>query len=152
MDAAVNRKITDADRAAAKNLRRVYLAYKRRFPYVTQETVANDLSMTQGAFSHYMTGRVAMGPQAVLRFADYFGVDPTAIRPDFKYGKKVHISHRIEPPSRCAGLSLESIGLARKWAKLPKRAQDCVTDIVDLMHRGIRQRKALQKRKNTAQR
>ena len=136
MDAATSKKIarrriTNADRQAADNLRRIYHAYRRQHPHVTQQTIANEFGwQTQGAVSHYMTGKIAMNTEVVLRFAQFFGIDPTAIRPDFKYSKKVHIRHRTEPPNPVAALSLEAIALARKWMALDKATRTCLRDTV----------------------
>lgn len=65
-----------------ENLRRIWNKKKGEMQF-TQVTAAKALDWTQGAISHYLNNVVPLGPTAVLKFANFLGVDPTEIDPDY---------------------------------------------------------------------
>lgn len=76
------RTFTTADLLAARKLRRLWEQEKDRLG-LTQEKAAELLGFsTQGTVSHYLNGRLALGAEAVLRFATLLQVSPEEIRPD----------------------------------------------------------------------
>lgn len=76
-----NRTITATDREAAARLRSIWNAKKRALG-LTQESAAFALGMNQSAVSQYLAGKIAIGVEACIRFAQLLGVEPTEIRPD----------------------------------------------------------------------
>lgn len=77
--------ITDADRSAAERLRQYWeLRTKRGDQTIlaTQWHGANGAGITQGAVSQYIHGHTALNAAAVLRFAEFLGIDPLNIRDD----------------------------------------------------------------------
>jgi hypothetical protein len=66
----------------AKNLRRIWNKKKSEMQF-TQVTAAKDLEWTQGAISHYLNNVVPLGPAAVVKFANFLGVDPVEIDPNY---------------------------------------------------------------------
>lgn len=82
---ATERTITDQDRLAAANLKRIW-GRKKKELNLTQEKAADAFGIkTQSAISQWLNGKVPLGPVAVLRFARLLEVDPTDIRPDFEF-------------------------------------------------------------------
>ncbi|GEM_PF-6060066 len=77
------RTITDADRKAAANLKRIWLKHKEHHAEATQAYIAEKLGWTQGAFGQYANGQVPLGVRATLLLAQFFDVDPKEIRNDF---------------------------------------------------------------------
>jgi len=67
---------------SAENLRRIWNKKKSEMQF-TQVTAAKDLEWTQGAISHYLNNVVPLGPAAVVKFANFLGVDPVEIDPDY---------------------------------------------------------------------
>lgn len=76
------RTITDADRVAASNLRRLWAARRKLKPSFTQEVAALELGMTQSAISQYLKCTVPLGLKATMQFASLLSVKPEEIRPD----------------------------------------------------------------------
>lgn len=64
--------------ADAKRLQTLWLRKKREL-HLTQEQVAADCGWTQGAFGHYLHGRVSLNLEAVLKLARVLEVNPTEI-------------------------------------------------------------------------
>lgn len=94
----MERNINDADQRAAERLKRIWLAYRKEHPEATQAYIAEKLGWnTQAAVSQYMNGRIALGLEATVKFAQFFGVPPEDIRPDLKnlamptYAKAAHL-------------------------------------------------------------
>lgn len=65
---------------AVENLRKIWESKKHELE-LTQNIAAENLGMTQGAFSQYLNGITELGPQAVLKLAKFFDVDPVEIDP-----------------------------------------------------------------------
>ncbi|WP_162505578.1 helix-turn-helix domain-containing protein [Candidatus Arsenophonus triatominarum] len=77
-----NRTITDEDLLAAKRLKQIWDKNKKELS-LTQDKAAELLGFsTQATVSHYLTGKLALGVEAVLRFAVLLKVRPEEIRPD----------------------------------------------------------------------
>lgn len=82
---ASKRTITQADREAAKRLKRIW-EEKKKDLHLTQEKAADQLGFkTQASVSHYLNCRIALGPVATLKFARLLDVSPQDIRPDFEF-------------------------------------------------------------------
>ncbi len=80
----MTRKISDTDKVAAINLRRIWEA-KRDTLGLTQEKAAEVLGFsTQGAVSQYLNGRTALNTDTTLKFAALLQVDPEDINPELK--------------------------------------------------------------------
>lgn len=80
----MTRKISDIDKIAAINLRRIWEA-KRESLGLTQEKAAEILGFsTQGAVSQYLNARTALNTDTILKFAALLQVDPEDINPELK--------------------------------------------------------------------
>jgi hypothetical protein len=79
----------------AQNLRRIWDKKKSEMQF-TQVTAAKTLEWTQGAISHYLTGETPLGLSAILKFANFLGVDPTEIDRDFINHLPDVATHQIE--------------------------------------------------------
>jgi len=77
----MDRKMTDRDFEAAKNLKRIW-DQKRKELGFTQETAVDRIGIGQSTISMYLRGAVPLGVEATLKFAYFLGVDPREIRPD----------------------------------------------------------------------
>ena len=75
-----NRKITDDDKKAAASLAKIWDAHKKEHPDFTQEMIAAEFGMTQGAFWQYKEGRMTFGLEMVIKMAIFFKVDVSAIK------------------------------------------------------------------------
>lgn len=114
------RKITEADKRAAALLRSVWNRKKDALG-LTQEIAAEPLGMTQGGVSHYLCGRIALGPVATLKFARLLGVNPKDIRPDFEF--------EIVP----GDMPKDVIEVAVKLASLPVQVRRDVASLIDTL-------------------
>lgn len=65
---------------AVTNLRKIWDQKKREME-ITQIEAADKLGWTQGAFSQYLNGITELGPSAVIKLANFLGVDPEEINP-----------------------------------------------------------------------
>jgi len=65
---------------AVNNLRKIWEQKKAEMKF-TQVKAAKELDWTQGAISHYLNGITELGPAAVIKFANFLGVDPLDIDP-----------------------------------------------------------------------
>ncbi len=74
------RKLDPNEQDAAERLRAIWLRKKKAL-HLTQELVAADCGWTQGAFGHYLHGRVALNIEAVLKIARVLEVNPVEISP-----------------------------------------------------------------------
>jgi hypothetical protein len=79
-----NRTITDDDRVAAVNLRRIW-EREKAFRSFTQETAADELGWTQGMISQYLNLHTALGVEATLKLARFLRCNPLEIRPDLEH-------------------------------------------------------------------
>lgn len=75
------RIFTDADREAARNLRKLWEA-RRELLGLTQEKAGGEMGMNQSAVSQYLKGIVPLRLAAALKFAKLLKVKPTEIRQD----------------------------------------------------------------------
>lgn len=114
-----NRNITKADLQATERLRRIWDQQQRARKF-NQTDAGAEMGMTQGAVSQYLTGRIALGPVATLKFAKYLGCNPLEIRPDLtKIG--------IEP----GALTIDAIRLAFHWQEnLDPDVQEAVAKFI----------------------
>ncbi|HBH7051314.1 TPA: helix-turn-helix domain-containing protein [Morganella morganii] len=78
----MNRKISEADKAAALKLREIWEA-KREALGLTQEKAADALGFnTQAAVSQYLNARTALNTDTILKFSALLNVQPEEINPD----------------------------------------------------------------------
>jgi len=68
---------------AINNLRAIWEQKKIEMQF-TQVEAAKELGWSQGAISHYLNNITALGPAAVIKFANFLGVDPLDIDPEVK--------------------------------------------------------------------
>lgn len=66
---------------AVNNLRAIWDKKKVEMKF-TQVEAAAELGWSQGAISHYLNNITVLGPAAVIKFANFLGVDPLDIDPD----------------------------------------------------------------------
>ncbi len=66
---------------AVNNLRAIWDQKKVEMKF-TQVEAAAKLGWSQGAISHYLNNITDLGPAAVVKFANFLGVDPLEIDPD----------------------------------------------------------------------
>lgn len=100
------RTITPADVAAAANLRDIWEREKRSRKFTQEEVAAEFGWSSQGSVSQYLTGKMALGVAATLKFARYLGCRPTDIRPDYE-------------SQLASGLTQEAVELAFMWQEIP---------------------------------
>jgi transcriptional regulator with XRE-family HTH domain len=125
------RKITSTDLAAAEALKRLWDAYRKKHPNSSQETVASSdaLGMSQAAFSQYLRGTVAIGTNALLKFAAFFRVEPQSIRTDFKYGGT---HEAAKNPQRYEALPNDALQIAEAYNRLPEARKHIVREYIYL--------------------
>lgn len=111
----------DADKRAAGKLRALWEAYKRAEGATQADLAAAFGDATQGAMSHYLTGRTPLGPVATLKFARIFRCKPTDIREDFEFN--------IIP----GDLPADVIETAIKLATLPSNMRHDIAQLIDTM-------------------
>lgn len=75
--------ISEIDRRAARNLKRIWLLYQERHD-ISQETAAQDLGWCQGNFSLYLNGKIRLSDKVLRRFCDYFGCRVTDVREELR--------------------------------------------------------------------
>lgn len=76
------KKKTAADQKAL-NFKRLWKQRKQELD-ITQKTAAEQLGMTQGAFSQYLNGHTEMNEKAVMKLAKFLNVRPEEIDKSFK--------------------------------------------------------------------
>lgn len=114
-----NRRITQADIEAAKNLRRIWGQKKDKLN-LTQERVGQDeFNSNQSLISQYLGGKIALGPVATMRFARVLQVDPRELRKDFDL---MAWDDDLTPEAR---------KIASKWMALPSRLREDVRKHID---------------------
>ena len=74
----VNRKLTQREEVARKNLNRIYEKAKAE-DGCTHQKVNKALGWSNSVFGQYTTGRIPLNPRAVAKLADYFRVYPHEI-------------------------------------------------------------------------
>jgi len=75
------------------NLKKVWNE-KKRILDITQQTAAEQLGITQGAFSQYLNGHCPLNEKATMKIAKFLGVHPEVIDPNFK--ENVNIIKRFQ--------------------------------------------------------
>ncbi len=70
----------EIDRLAAVRLSALWSKYKAVHPEVSQEMVAAELQMTQGAFWQYKEGKLSFGMEVTVKFANFFKVPVSNIK------------------------------------------------------------------------
>jgi len=95
------RVITDKHRQAAANLKRIWQECKSEHPEYTQDYIADRLDgITQGAISQYMNAIIALNTDAILKFSNFFCVEPDDIWPNFTeefYPQSIPRRQGLEP-------------------------------------------------------
>lgn len=84
--------LSDADREAAARLRSYWDLRAKRGDQTRLAEQWHGLDgegITQGAISQYLSGLVALNAHAVIRFADFLGIDPLVIRCDLPELRKL---------------------------------------------------------------
>ncbi|UXB22803.1 MULTISPECIES: LexA family transcriptional regulator [unclassified Stenotrophomonas] len=81
MESSRKAKPTKADIAAAARLKSVWTSKARKLG-ITQEKVALELGITQGAVSQYLNGKIPMNFRTLKVFAASLGIEDTEIRND----------------------------------------------------------------------
>jgi transcriptional regulator with XRE-family HTH domain len=104
------------------NFKRLWKARRQELD-ITQKTAADQLGMTQGAFSQYLNGHTEINEKAVLKIAKFLGVPPVEIDPTFDQ-KMV----KTPPPSAIAEVNVTKVtndsGAAINKQYLPTIFQD----------------------------
>jgi transcriptional regulator with XRE-family HTH domain len=83
----------DLEPIAVTNLRRIWNLKKSEMQ-ITQAQAAKQLGWTQGALSQYLNNITCLNPAAVIKLANFLGVDPKEIDPDIN--KHLPNLHKIE--------------------------------------------------------
>lgn len=81
MESTRKAKPTAADIRAAGRLMAVWKANARRLG-ITQDTLAAELDITQGAVSQYLNGKIPMNYRTLVVFCRALGIEPDEIRTD----------------------------------------------------------------------
>ncbi len=105
--------MTPEDLVAAENLRRIWNEKKRTLG-LTLERAGELLGVSHSAVSQYVTGRVPIGVDFLLRISELLGVEPREIRPDFRWN--LHFSANDN-------FSSETLDMARYYEHLPSDVQ-----------------------------
>ena len=86
-----------------QNLRRIWDAKKSEMKF-TQVQAAKELGWTQSAISHYLNNITDIGPQAIIKIANFLDVAPTDIDPDIvgqmPNVERIPILHNISDKSK----------------------------------------------------
>lgn len=131
--------LSESDKAAAANLRRIWDEKKRDLG-LTQEKAAEAMGFTtQGAVSHYLNGYMPLNTDNLLKFAALLEVPPSAIRPDIDdlLGNALRAEQTRRPMPT---LTADQLMVAEMYAVVPpeKRAE-----MLDQMARNPDRYKAL---------
>lgn len=87
------------------NLKKVWNE-KKRILDITQQTAAEQLGITQGAFSQYLNGHCPLNEKATMKIAKFLGVHPEVIDPNFR--ENVNIIKRYQWKAVVAHTSSDS--------------------------------------------
>ena len=94
---------------AANNLRAIWDLKKSEIG-ITQTEAAKQLGWTQGALAQYLNNITELNPPAVIKLANFLGVDPREIDPAINFTD--YPQYIAFPTSRTSKVTLD---LARKW-------------------------------------
>ena len=97
------------------NLKKVWNE-KKRILDITQQTAAEQLGITQGAFSQYLNGHCPLNEKATMKIAKFLGVHPEVIDPNFqenvniikRYQWKAVVAHTSSDAKKEVGELIES--------------------------------------------
>ena len=89
MKTTTGKELTPEEITAWRSLRKLWNE-KKRERGLTQDRAAIDLDWSPATVNHYLNGRLPIGVSAALRWAQYLGVEPTDIRPDFEQLTKLN--------------------------------------------------------------
>lgn len=129
------RSLTDSDRAAAARLNSLWAVYKQKNPRLSQEAAAEQIGITQSAFSQYLRGTIALGVGAALKFAKLLRVHPHEIRDDIELPLEATGRRAVEvqePASFYSVPSPEAAELADAWSALPSDRRRNYRDLIFL--------------------
>ena len=94
---------------AANNLRAIWDLKKSEIG-ITQTEAAKQLGWTQGALAQYLNNITELNPPAVIKLANFLGVDPREIDPATNFTD--YPQYLAFPTSRNNKITID---LARKW-------------------------------------
>lgn len=78
----MNRNLTTLDLSAATRLKEIIKLSPKK---LTQGQIAEKMGFKgQGVVSQYVNGKISLGTDATIKFANLFDVEPTAIRPELE--------------------------------------------------------------------
>ena len=124
------RIITDADRAAARELTRQWVEYKKKNPGITQEKAGSRIGFSQAVFSQYLLCTIPLGTDAIIKFAKLFNIAPSDIRSDIDpLASTTPSRHQLSEPQRTyQNIPDEAIEIARAWLALPAARRSAIRD------------------------
>lgn len=76
------RELTNREKACATRLKALWLEKKHR-EGLSQEKAGEALGMSAGALNQYLNGKIPLNTDVTFRFAQYFGVPPQEINPEW---------------------------------------------------------------------
>ena len=94
---------------AANNLRAIWDLKKSEIG-ITQTEAAKQLGWTQGALAQYLNNITELNPPAVIKLANFLGVDPREIDPTADFDD--YPQYLAFPTGKRAKITID---LARKW-------------------------------------
>ena len=94
---------------AANNLRKIWDLKKSEIG-VTQTEAAKELGWTQGALAQYLNNITELNPPAVIKLANFLGIDPREIDPAAT--STDYPRYTAFPTGRNSKITID---LARKW-------------------------------------
>ena len=94
---------------AANNLRAIWNLKKSEIG-ITQTEAAKQLGWTQGALAQYLNNITELNPPAVIKLANFLGVDPREIDPTSEFTD--YPQYLVFPTNRNNKVTID---LARKW-------------------------------------
>lgn len=89
------RQLTPQQAAVCARLKQLWEERADRLK-ITQEDAAEALQMSQGAVSHYLNGRNAIGFEAMFRWAQLLRVHPYEIEPEFRQRLPVDLRAAVD--------------------------------------------------------
>lgn len=113
------RRLTPQDIDASKRLYNLWKLKRADLGYQNQGELAKQIGVTQGAISHWMTGKAAIGVGALLKLSAALKIDPTEINPDFEYTKIT------------SDLSPDVARIAQKLETLPEGVRSDIERTID---------------------
>lgn len=124
------RTLTDADKRATAKLRALWADYKKKNPGISQEAAAAKVGITQSALSQFLLGTVPMRLSPVLKLAQLFGVDPTAIRDDLQPMSYVAGTPSQLKAAEPSTFSSEALEIARIFDQLEPQTKNLIREQV----------------------